>query len=106
VNNLPFCIAGYLSRITVTVSLLCISTKRTAQLQILYTIHSSDVTSKIRTIAMFVIVDMQMMFHIETQVFHDSYNVSINKCLPTLPNLRKTLVKCCIWCMGLHDAET
>jgi hypothetical protein len=81
VNNLPSCITGYLSRITVTVSLLFISTKRAAWLQILYTLHSSDITSKIRMVAMFVIVDLQIMFHIKTQVFHDSNRMSINKCL-------------------------
>jgi hypothetical protein len=31
-------------------------------------------------VAMFVIVDLQMLFHIKAQVFHDAYNVSINKC--------------------------
>ena len=71
-----------------------VSTKRISQVQILCTWHSSDITSKIRMVAMFVIVDLQIMFHIKTQGFHDGYNVSINKCLPMLPNLRKTLVKC------------
>jgi DNA phosphorothioation-dependent restriction protein DptG len=55
---------------------------------------------------MFVIVDLQMMFHIKTQVFHDGYNVSINKCLPTFPNLRKRLVKCNICVVASNDNET
>jgi hypothetical protein len=54
-------------------------------------------------VAIFVIVDLQMMFNIKTQVFHDGYNVSINKCLPTLPNLRRTLVKCYVSFIPSYD---
>lgn len=62
-------------------------------------------------VAMFVIVDLQIMFHIKTQVFHDSNRMSINKCLQDASKVKEDtsevlhLVYGLAWCWNLDILE-